>query len=130
MAYDAYARARLSFDASTKKKLTRVADGYLKPRLKFELAMQVVGAIAIADRDEEWLSVALIIQRRNRETSYPTSLANPAILRAGREVHAISWPRILWLISTIRGRCWARRPSRLWRGQTRRRIFGWSQASF
>jgi hypothetical protein len=30
MAYDAYARARLSFDASTKKKLTRVADGYLK----------------------------------------------------------------------------------------------------
>jgi len=30
MASDAYARARLSFDASTKKKLTRVADGYLK----------------------------------------------------------------------------------------------------
>ena len=30
MAYDAYTRARLSPDASTKEKLTRVADGYLK----------------------------------------------------------------------------------------------------
>jgi hypothetical protein len=30
MAYDAYARARLSPDASTKQKLTRVAEGYLK----------------------------------------------------------------------------------------------------
>ena len=30
MAYDAYARARLSFDAPIKEKLTRVADGYLK----------------------------------------------------------------------------------------------------
>jgi hypothetical protein len=30
MAYDAYARARLSRGASTKQKLTRVADGYLK----------------------------------------------------------------------------------------------------
>jgi hypothetical protein len=30
MAYDAYARARLSGDASTKQKLMRVADGYLK----------------------------------------------------------------------------------------------------
>jgi hypothetical protein len=30
MAYDAYAQARLSTDASTKQKLTQVADGYLK----------------------------------------------------------------------------------------------------
>jgi hypothetical protein len=30
MAYDAYARARSSPDASKKQKLTRVADGYLK----------------------------------------------------------------------------------------------------
>src|SRR5262245_26957384 len=30
MAYDAYARARSSPDASTKQKLTGVADGYLK----------------------------------------------------------------------------------------------------
>jgi hypothetical protein len=30
MAHDAYARARASPDASTKEKLTRLADGYLK----------------------------------------------------------------------------------------------------
>jgi hypothetical protein len=30
MAYDAYARARVSRDAWTKQKLTQVADGYLK----------------------------------------------------------------------------------------------------
>lgn len=30
MAYDAYARARSSPDASTKQNLTRVADGFLK----------------------------------------------------------------------------------------------------
>jgi hypothetical protein len=30
MAYDAYARARSSPDASTKQNLTRIADGYLK----------------------------------------------------------------------------------------------------
>jgi hypothetical protein len=34
MAYDAYARARLSRDASTKQKLTQVADGYLKQAKK------------------------------------------------------------------------------------------------
>jgi hypothetical protein len=34
MAYDAYARARLSRDASAKQKLTQVADGYLKQAKK------------------------------------------------------------------------------------------------
>ena len=41
-------------------------------------------------RDEEWLSVALIIQRKNRETSYPTSPVSRAIRKAGRRAHATS----------------------------------------
>ena len=41
-------------------------------------------------RDEEWLSVSLIIQRKNRETSYPTSPVSRAIRKAGRRAHATS----------------------------------------
>src|SRR5262249_38171983 len=41
---------------------------------------------------------------------WTASLANPAILRAGRKVHATSCPRTFSAFSAKHGRQWARRP--------------------
>jgi len=66
--------------------------GSLKPVVscRSTTLLAVIRDPKAADRDEEWLSVALIIQRKNRETSYPTSPVSRAIRKAGRKVHATS----------------------------------------